>query len=165
MPSLPVCCIDTSLILHFLGTSISTSFTTLCGNCLYNWCKCLLTLGAHAQRGLRYLVYPSVCVCVCLSLAIFALEAMKRYRSDTKSISASSALNFFPETTALKSYGVKTSEKANMLIGQYVCTGLPRLLLVQFRHRGGIRSYTPSESSVASNGKTTAFERNQKDGS
>ena len=28
----------------------------------------LLTLGAHAQRGLRYLVCPSVCVCVCLSV-------------------------------------------------------------------------------------------------
>ena len=26
----------------------------------------LLTLGAHAQRGLRYLVCVSVCVCVCV---------------------------------------------------------------------------------------------------
>ena len=62
-----------------------------------------------------------VCVClsVCLSLAILALEKTKRYRSDTKSVSASSALNVmlgFSETTAFKSYGVKTSEKANMLI-------------------------------------------------
>ena len=50
----------------------------------------LLTLGAHAQRGLQYLVCPSVCVCVCvcvslsLSLTILALEATKRYRSYTK---------------------------------------------------------------------------------
>ena len=30
-------------------------------------CLLLLTLGAHAQRGLWYLVCPSVCLCVCLS--------------------------------------------------------------------------------------------------
>ena len=28
----------------------------------------LLTLGAHAQRGLRYLVCVSVCLCVCVSV-------------------------------------------------------------------------------------------------
>lgn len=27
---------------------------------------CLLTLGAHAQRGLQYLVCMSVCVCLCV---------------------------------------------------------------------------------------------------
>ena len=31
----------------------------------------LLTLGAHAQRGLRYLVCPSVCVCVCVCLSVY----------------------------------------------------------------------------------------------
>jgi len=30
----------------------------------------LLTLGAHAQRGLLYLVCVSVCVCVCLSVCV-----------------------------------------------------------------------------------------------
>ena len=30
----------------------------------------LLTLGAHAQRGLQYLVCVSVCVCVCLSVCL-----------------------------------------------------------------------------------------------
>ena len=30
------------------------------------YCYLLLTLGAHAQRGLRYLLCLSVCVCVCL---------------------------------------------------------------------------------------------------
>ena len=33
----------------------------------------LLTL-AHAQRGLRYLVCPSVCVCVCVCLSTFILK-------------------------------------------------------------------------------------------
>ena len=60
-------------------------------------------------------------LCVCLSLAILALEGTKRYRSNNKSISASSTLNsFFPETTAFKSYGVKTSEKAIMLAPAYL---------------------------------------------
>jgi len=29
-----------------------------------------LTLGAHAQRGLLYLVCVSVCVCVCVCLSV-----------------------------------------------------------------------------------------------
>ena len=33
----------------------------------------LLTLGAHAQRGLRYLVCLSVCLSVCMSMTILAL--------------------------------------------------------------------------------------------
>ena len=35
----------------------------------------LLTLGAHAQRGLRYLVCPSVCLSVCLSVRLFYLNS------------------------------------------------------------------------------------------
>ena len=31
---------------------------------------CLLTLGAHAQRGLQYFVCLSVCLCVCLSVCM-----------------------------------------------------------------------------------------------
>ena len=60
---------------------------------------------------------------MCLSLAILALETTKRYRNDTKSISVSNALNvkFFPETTALKSYGVKTSEKPEGYCSWFVC--------------------------------------------
>ena len=58
-----------------------------------------------------WFVRRCVYVCVCVSLAILALEATTRYQSDTKSTSASSALNVKWETTALKSYGVKTSEK------------------------------------------------------
>ena len=30
----------------------------------------LLTLGTHAQRGLRYLVCVSVCVCVCVRVCV-----------------------------------------------------------------------------------------------
>ena len=39
----------------------------------------LLTLGAHAQRGLQYLVCHSVCLSVCLSVrhAILAVRATK----------------------------------------------------------------------------------------
>ena len=31
---------------------------------------CLLTLGAHAQRGLQYLVCVSVCVSVCVCVSV-----------------------------------------------------------------------------------------------
>ena len=34
-----------------------------------------LTLGAHAQRGLRYLLCVSVCLCVCLSVTALAATA------------------------------------------------------------------------------------------
>ena len=41
----------------------------------------LLTLGAHAQRGLQYLVCVSVCVCVCYSTSHFSRDysCHKRY--------------------------------------------------------------------------------------
>ena len=50
-----------------------------------------LTLGAHAQRGLRYLVCPSACVCVCLSTLTLDLQATRRFTSDTNRISATRA--------------------------------------------------------------------------
>ena len=93
------------------------------------------------------LVCLCVCLCVCLSLATIALEATKQYRSDTNRISASSSLKikcFFLETTEFKSYGMKTSEKANILIS----TGLPQLLFAQFRHRIGIRNFTMERQRV-----------------
>ena len=44
----------------------------------------LLTLGAHAQRGLQYLVCHSVCLSVCLSAdAILAVCATKGITKDT----------------------------------------------------------------------------------
>ena len=53
--------------------------------------KQLLTLGAHAQRGLQYLVCVSVCLFVCLSTTILALQATRRLMSDTNSFSATRA--------------------------------------------------------------------------
>ena len=41
---------------------------TDCQHCNYG-VRDYLTLGAHAQRGLQYLVCVSVCVCVCYFLA------------------------------------------------------------------------------------------------
>jgi len=53
----------------------------------------LLTLGAHAQRGLLYLVCVSVCVClsVCLSPLILALQGPSRLISDTNDSSTTMA--------------------------------------------------------------------------
>ena len=55
----------------------------------------LLTLGAHAQRELLYLVCVSVCVCVCvcvcLSPLILALQGPSRLISDTNGSSATRA--------------------------------------------------------------------------
>ena len=58
--------------------------------------KLLLTLGAHAQRGLRYFglcvsVCVCVCVCVCVSTLISALRATKRMMSDTNGFCVTSA--------------------------------------------------------------------------
>ena len=54
----------------------------------------LLTLGAHAQRGLLVVV-PCVCVCVCVCVSvclsvttILALQATRRPKSDTNGLSA-----------------------------------------------------------------------------
>ena len=56
-------------------------------------------------------------VCVCVSTTILALQATRRLMPYTNSFSATRARNIcgdFAETTAFESYGVKTSEKANM---------------------------------------------------
>jgi len=65
-------------------TSVSTSDNQLCF-------QIILTLGAHAQRGLLYLVCVSVCVCVCLSPLILALQGPSRLISDTNGSSATRA--------------------------------------------------------------------------
>ena len=43
------------------------------------------------QRGLQYLVCPSVCVCVCLSTLTLDLQATRRFTSGTNGISATRA--------------------------------------------------------------------------
>ena len=57
----------------------------------HNCSSALLTLGAHAQRGLLYLVCVSVCLCVCLSPLILALQGPSRLISDTNGSSATRA--------------------------------------------------------------------------
>ena len=47
----------------------------------------LLTLGAHAQRGLRYLVRVCVCVCVCLSAPFRPLRVKVSPENDTNASS------------------------------------------------------------------------------
>ena len=89
----------------------------------------LLTLGAHAQRGLQYLGL-SVCLSVCLSFCVSVTQHLTspmffRLTNDTTYLTGNEGQNFcgdFPETTAFERYAVKTSEKANCLIS----LGLPR---------------------------------------
>ena len=72
----------------------------------------VLTLGAHAQRGLLFL-----CLCVCLSVkshltygASVSPENAVRYSA------AKNICNDLPETTAFESYAVKHERKAKILI-------------------------------------------------
>ena len=51
--------------------------------------KKLLTLGAHAQRGLLYLVCVSVCVCVCVCVC---LHLFSHYRDQAGSSAIPTAL-------------------------------------------------------------------------
>ena len=51
----------------------------------------ILTLGAHAQRGLQYLVSPSVRLSVYLSMLILALQATRRSIRDTSGFKATRA--------------------------------------------------------------------------
>ena len=51
-------------------------------------CVYSLTLGAHAQRGLRYLVSVSVCLCVCVRYQFFCHHALQCAQQDIPSASA-----------------------------------------------------------------------------
>ena len=69
-----------------------------------------LTLGAHAQRGLR-----SVCLSVYAYSRSTGYEAAyERYQQLEGYESMKIKKGDFPETTAFQRYGVKTSEKANI---------------------------------------------------
>ena len=76
---------------------------------------CLLTLGAHAQRGLQYLGL-SVCLCVCLSVkshltygASVRPENAVTYSAGNKGQKICGDL---PETTAFKSCAAKHERKS-----------------------------------------------------
>ena len=68
----------------------------------------LLTLGAHAQRGLLYVVVLYVCVCVCslIPAASHIGITKERYQRILRNIGI--VLNFadFPKNASFKSYGV-----------------------------------------------------------
>ena len=73
----------------------------------------LLTLGAHVQRGLLYLVCVSVCVC--LSPLILSLQGPSRLISDTNGSSATRARKVMWRFCGVREYGVKTGDKATCL--------------------------------------------------
>ena len=74
---------------------------------------CLLTLGAHAQRGLQYFVceYVFVCLSVC-SFVCYHVFCNDVQRNNKIAIPTGSLLHWlhfdFRITVVLKSYGVKT---------------------------------------------------------
>ena len=103
-----------------------------------------LTLGAHAQRGLRYLVCHSVCLSVCLSVCyhVFCHYAQHGGQKAIPTGSVPHWLDFkkgdFCKSTAFKSYGVKTkrtSQYANEHGSDSAC----------FEHGGGSRSNMKGE--------------------
>ena len=77
----------------------------------------LLTLGAHAQRGLRYLgLSVCVCVCVCVSVKSNLTSGASVRPENTVTYSAGNGgqniCGVFFETAPFKSYGVKRKRKS-----------------------------------------------------
>ena len=74
-----------------------------------------LTLGAHAQRGLRYLGL-CVCLCVCLSVKSHLTSGASVRPENTVTYSAGKGgqkiCGVFFETAPFKSYGVKRKRKS-----------------------------------------------------
>ena len=83
----------------------------------------LLTIAAHAQRGLRYLVCHSVCPSVCLSVCYHVFSRYAQ-QDGQKAIPTGSVPHwlYYDKNAAFESYGVKQSEGSNMQIS----TVLPR---------------------------------------
>ena len=118
------------LIRDFLGCSLSTvSLVPLlhkmkCIAISTRYRRLLLTLGAHAQRGLQYLVChsvcpsvrpsvrPSVCPSVCLSVCLLPRYAQQDGQKAIPTGSVPHWLYFknsvFGKIAAFESYGVKT---------------------------------------------------------
>ena len=118
-----------------------------------------LTLGAHAQRGLRYLscmsVCQSVCLPVCLSVClsacyhVFCLYAQQGNKIAIRGGLLLQQLNFkkgnFCKTAAFKSYGPKTKRTSYYSANMQISNGLPGPQSIRWRHqksqqRAGIKS-------------------------
>ena len=115
---------------------------------LHGHCSCvLLTLGAHAQRGLQYLVCHSVCPSIRLSVCyhVFCHYAQQGGQKAIPTGSVPHWLDFkkgdFCKNTAFKSYGVKT-KRTSQYANEH---GLPRPDSARFEHGGGSRSNTKGE--------------------
>ena len=78
----------------------------------------LLTLDAHAQRGLRYLVCVSVCVCLCVCVSVSTYSRTTRNKTAQKRyqlVQCHTGLIYdFRETAWFKSYGVKRERNMNI---------------------------------------------------
>ena len=98
----------------------------------------LLTLGAHAQRGLQYILVVvlsfclclSVCLSVCVCLSVTTFSAATSNKTANKQCCwvqchTGFILKIAVFVKMLRSKGVKQSEEANIQIS----TGLPRLAL------------------------------------
>ena len=90
-------------------------------------CTQLTLGGAHAQRGLRYLVRECVCVCVCPFVCYHVFSDYAQRHNET-AIPTGSSLNWlhfkkgdFRITTAFRSHGVK-SQYANEYHGAIAAT-------------------------------------------
>ena len=99
-----------------------------------------LTLGAHAQRGLQYLVCHSVCLSVCYHVFCHYVQ-----QGGQKAIPTGSVphwLDFkngdFRKSTAFKSYGVKT-KRTSQYANEHGSDS------AHFEHGGGSRSNTKGE--------------------
>ena len=104
----------------------------------------IITLGAHAQRGLQY----SFCHSVCYQVFCHYAQQGGQKAILTGSVPPSMVphwLHFkkgdFRKSTAFKSYGVKT-KRTSQYANEH---GLPRPDSARFEHSGGSRSNTKGE--------------------
>ena len=126
------------IYISHLCACISSLMTHTC-----TCCTCLLTLGAHAQRGLQYLVCKSVRLSVCYH--VFCHHAQQGGQKAIPMVSVPHWLDFkngdFRKSTAFKSYGMKT-KRTSQYANEH---SLPRPDSARFEHGGGSRSNSKGE--------------------
>ena len=121
----------------------------------------LLTLGAHAQRGLQYLVCKSVCPSVRRSVCyhVFCHYAQQGGQKAIPMGSVPHWLDFkngdFRKSTAFKSYGVKT-KRTSQYANEH---GLPRPDSARFEHAVEGVEVTRRASMWSWFGKNTTYRR------